>query len=148
MKNTSNEIAKDKYSQLSKLGSKLNLSFSSHVLLGNKIIALDGMKKKLLVTNINNVLDEIYVIELSEVQSISIKKNYSSIKPEELNKREVEEFLETIVLQFQYRNEEKGIGLVFYERKKNSLYDLKVRERNARNWQLILSKMIIPKGQG
>lgn len=146
MKNTSNEIAKDKYSQLSKLGSRLNLSFSSHVLLGNKIIALDGMKKKLLVTDINNVLDGIFIIELNEVQSISVKKNYSSIKPGELHEHEVEEFLETIVLQFEYREEEKGIGLIFYERKKNNLYDVKVRERNARNWQLILSKMIIPKG--
>lgn len=145
MKNAINEISKDSYSLLSKLGSELNLSFSTHVLLGNKIIALDGLKKKVLITDIDDVLGQPCIIELDEVEAISMKKNYSSIKPGELKNRQFEEFLETILLQFKYRNESKNIGLIFYERKKHNFYDLAAREKIARNWQLIFSKMIIPK---
>ncbi|MEO6914856.1 MAG: hypothetical protein ABI151_03675 [Chitinophagaceae bacterium] len=145
MKNAMNEISKKSYTQLSKLGSTLNLSFSSQVLLGSKIVALDGVKKKVLITDMNDVSGQPWIIELDEVEAISVKKNYSSIKPGELTKKPFEEFLETILLQFEYRDRGRNIGLTFYERRKNNFRDLALWERIARNWQLILSKMIRPK---
>jgi len=144
MKNTNKERAKDKYSQLSELGSKLNLSFSSHMSLGSKMIALDGVNRKLLVLDINNAANRHCIIHLDEVKIISVKKSYGGIKPGELNKKGFEEFLETILLYFEYREEGHSVALPFYEREKNSLDDLPTLERNARNWQMILSKMIIP----
>lgn len=140
MRNT----GKEQYSQLSELGSKLNLSFSSHMSLGSKVIALDGIKKKLLVLDINDAAKRHYIIHLDWVKAISVKKNYCSIKPGELNKRGFEEFLETILLHFEYRGERNTVALPFYERGKNSFSDLAMLERNARNWQMILSKMIVP----
>ena len=47
MKSVDATFAKSKYVLLSELGSKFNLSFSSHLVLNNKLIALDGLKKKI-----------------------------------------------------------------------------------------------------
>jgi hypothetical protein len=143
MTHITKEAPKDKYSQMSELGSTLNLAFSSHMSLNNKIIALDGIKKKLLVMDNNNTVTLHCIIDLNEVKSISMKKNYRSIKSGELKKRGVDEFLETIYLQFDC--EDKTVVVPFYELGKNNFYDLAKLERNARTWQMILSKMITPK---
>lgn len=131
--------------KLSELGSRLNLSFSSHVLLIDKVIALDGIKKKLLVANIADDLESSYTIELNEVKEISISKTYRNIKPGQLNNKKFNEFLETILLQFEYKNQDKKIGLPFYESDKHGIQNLEKLERNARIWQMILSKLINPK---
>jgi hypothetical protein len=140
MKNNSTMI-RNKYLRLSELGSKLKLSFSSHVRLGSRIIGLDGLKKRLLVVEIKNEESDPYIIELDQVDTISIKKTYSSIKPGELNKKGLRAFLKSIYLQFEYYNENKTIALPFYERDTDRLKDLPTLERNAANWQMILSKM-------
>ena len=130
--------------KLSELGSRLNLSFSSHVLLIDKVIALDGIKRKLLVAKIADDLESSYTIELDEVKEISISKTYGNIKPGELNKKKFNEFLETILLQFEFINQDKKIGLPFYEYDKHGIQNLEKLERNARIWQMILSKIINP----
>ena len=128
--------------KLSELGSRLNLSFSSHVLLIDKVIALDGIKRKLLVAKIADDLESSYTIELNEIKEISISKTYRNIKPGELNKKKFNEFLETILLQFEYKNQDKKISLPFYESDKHGIQNLDKLERNARIWQMILSKLI------
>ncbi|MEP7257111.1 MAG: hypothetical protein ABI687_01960 [Flavitalea sp.] len=129
---------KTKYVQLSKLGSKLNMSFSSHEVLGEKIIGLDGIKRKLIVLQ----TDQVNIIRLDEVNSISVKKIYSSIKAEELKKREMHEFLNAIFLQFAFKDARETFVLPFYEHDINRSCDLPGLERKVKNWQAILSKMI------
>lgn len=139
MKNTSKQSSKDRYTQLSQLGSKLNLTFSSQMSIAGKTIALDGLKRKLLVLDDGS---RHYVIHLDDVKNISVKKTYTSIKPGELDKKRFDEFLQAILLYFEYRDGGRPVTLPFYERGNNSLHDLPMLERNARNWQMILSKMI------
>lgn len=131
----------DKYLQLSELGSKFNLTFSSHLALSNRIIALDGLRKKLLVAELKNEISRSYIVELDDVKAISMKKTYCSIKPGELNKKGLGKFLQNIYLQFEYDNEDKTLVLPFYESEIDRFQDLARLERNARNWQMILSKM-------
>ena len=45
MKHVDTRSAKSKYLEVSELGTRFNLSFSSQLEFGNKIIALDGRKK-------------------------------------------------------------------------------------------------------
>jgi hypothetical protein len=142
MKHRNFTFDKISYLQLSELGSKFNLSFSSHLVLGNKIIGLDGANKRLLVSEINNGYSKSYIIELDKVNTISVKKSYNSIKPGELNKRRFEEFLKSIHLQFEFADEAEKILLPFYENETDNIRELPRLERNAKNWQLILSKMI------
>lgn len=137
MSNVEIKFAKDKFQQLSELGSKFDLSFSSHMVIGNKLLALDGIKKSLLVLEANNTS---YTIELNKVTAVSVKRTYSSITPGELNTKSIEEFLSTIELQFEYDNN-RTVCLPFYDCQKDDPESLPRLERNAKNWQMILSKM-------
>ena len=138
------KIKFDKFSylQLNKLGSKLNLSFSSYVTLGNKIIGLDVMKRKLLIAEKINGLFRPYFIELNKVSVITVQKIYNSIKAGDLKKRRIEEFLQSIRLQLEFENGENTIILPFYERTIDDIHNLKWLESKARNWQMMLSKML------
>lgn len=144
MNNIIKAPARTRYSEISEFGSRLSLSFSSVLSLGNKTIALDGIRKKLLVLDNGDSATINCIIDLDKVKTIWLKKNYKSIKPGELKENGLEEFLESILLQFEYRDEGELFSLAFYEQGKNELYNLPKLERNARNWQMILSKMISP----
>ena len=141
MKNRNSKFNKIKYSLLSKLGSMFNLSFSSHELLDEKIFGVDGIQRKVLVVEENNGSNSSYIIELDKVKSISMKTVYDSIKPEELRKRRLEEFLKTIHLHFEFKDGREAVALPFFEHKKNNISDLPVIERKTKNWKMIFSKM-------
>jgi len=141
MKHRSIGLDKIRYLQLSELGSKFNMSFSSHEVLGNKIMGLDGINKKLLILEQTNDQSHSYIIDLDEAKAITVKKIYSSIKAGELKKRRIEEFLKTIQLQFEFGNGKEDIVLPFYESEIDNSYDLPRLERKIKNWQMVLSKM-------
>lgn len=141
MKHRGIRFDKISYWQLSELGSKFSLSFSSHEVLGNRIMGLDGIKKKLLVLEQTDGQNHSYIIDLDEAKAISVKKIYRSIKAGELKKRGIEEFLQTIQLQFEFGNGKEDIVLPFYESKIDNIYDLPGLERKIKNWQMILSKI-------
>lgn len=142
MKTKKANLNKNKYLRLSELGSELGLSFSSHLVLADKVIGLDGIQKKFLVSEFKNGQSEYRIIALDKVRSISVKRTYRGIKPGELNERRFEEFIETIHLKFECSDEGDAIILPFYERGTNHVADLTKVESNVKNWQLVLSKMI------
>jgi len=148
MKNRHKGFDKQNYLYLSKWGSAFNLSFSSQEILSNKIIGLDGIKRKLLVAEKNNESGRPYIIELAKVTAITVKKIYNSIKAGALKTRRIEEFLESILLQFEYANQKDPIVLPFYERNLNEIQDLRGLEKKARNWQMILSKIATTQKNG
>ena len=143
MKSVDATFAKSKYVLLSELGSKFNLSFSSHLVLTNKLIALDGLKRMLLVLEANNELHQSFIIDLTKITSISLKKSYGSIGSGELRIKNFDEFLRTIDLQFDYRDKGDSVALAFYDSETDELRDLPRLERNAKHWQMILSKLVV-----
>src|SRR4029078_6653141 len=114
----------------------------------NKIIGLDGIKRKLLVAEKNNESGRPYIIELAKVTAITVKKIYNSIKAGALKTRRVEEFLESIVLQLECANQKDPVVLPFYERNLSAIQHLRGLEKKARNWQLILSKIATTQKNG
>jgi hypothetical protein len=140
MKNIDTANTKSKYLQVSELGSRFNLSFSGYLELGNKIIALDGVKRSLLVLETTQGADQSYIIELNKVETITVKKTYGSIRAGQLKKKRMEEFLKSIDLEFSSKT--RTIVLPFYNCKTDDLSHLAKLESNARKWQLVLSKMI------
>lgn len=118
-----------------------NLSFSSHELLGEKIFGVDGIKRKVLVVEEKNGSSSSYIIELDKVKSVSVKTVYDSIKPDDLRKKRLEEFLKTMQLQFEFKDGRDAVTLPFFENKKNRLADLPLLERKTKNWEMIFSKM-------
>lgn len=138
------KIKFDKFSylQLNKLGSEFNLSFSNYVALGSKIIGLDVMKRKLLIAEKINGLFRPSIIELNQASVITVEKIYNSIKAGDLKRRKIGEFLQSIRLQLEFENGENTIVLPFYERTIDDIHNLKWLESKARNWQMMLSKML------
>ena len=144
MKNMDAKFDKSKYVLLSELGSRFNLSFSSHLVLHNKLMALDGLNRMLLVLETNNQLKQPYIIDLNKINAVSIKKIYGSIGPGALRYKKMDEFLRRIDLQFEYRDKNEFAVLVFYDSETDNRSDLPRVERNAKNWQMILSKLVVP----
>jgi hypothetical protein len=135
------------YWQLSELGSTFGFSFSSHEVLGNKIFGLDGTKRKLLIVEKLNGQHWPSVIDIDDISSIAVKITYRNIQAGELKRKEIEDFLESISLQFTFSNGTNEMNLVFYEDGVNQVKDLHILEKKARNWQAMLSKMAISKVQ-
>ncbi len=142
MKNKKSIPGKLRFRHLSELGSSFNLSFSSYEVIGDKIIGLDGDKKILLITQKNNVANQSRIVALNEVKAISIKKVSNGIIAGALKNRSIGEFLKTIVIQFDLKHKSEPVILPLCESVLNKVYDLTGLERKARNWQLMLSKMI------
>jgi len=141
------KLDKVNYLQLNKLGSMLNLSFSTCAIVGNKIIGLDVAQRKLLIAEKINGLFRPFFIELNKVSVISIQKIYNSIKAGDLKTRRIEEFVQSIRIQLKFGNGDNTIILPFYERTTDGLKNLRWLERKARNWQMMLSKMLREKYQ-
>ena len=141
MKSVDTVFTKSKYLEVSELGSRYNLSFSSQVVLGDKIIALDGIRKCLLVVENNNGLSEPNIIDLNKVAAVTVRKVYGRINQGELQSKGIDEFLDKVDLQFQFNNGTETIVLPFYDRQINHKRDRAKLARNVKNWQMILSKM-------
>ena len=129
--------------RFSELGSAYNLTFSSQEILHDCIIGLDGVHRKILVTkSIEEIITHTELIDLSEVKSCSVIKHYGNIKGGELRAKKLETYLELIALHFERTNNQPSIEIPFYQHRKNSIYELEKREKKARHWEMLLSKMI------
>jgi hypothetical protein len=131
-----------KYVQLNELGNRYELSFSSHMVLADKIIALDGAKRKLMVAGFTEAQDGVQVIDLDKIKTVSLKKTYDSIEAGALEKKEMDDFITSIQLQFEQRQCGTVDSLVFYRKNLHIIQDLAKHERNAKSWQMILSKLV------
>ena len=142
MKNVDARFAKSKYLEVSEFGTRFNLSFSSQLKFGNKIIALDGIKKCLLVLETDKEINQPYIIDLNNVAVVTVKKSYGNIKHGELKNKGIEEFLKRIDLQFEFANNNETISLSFYDRETDDKRDRSKLDRNAKIWQMILTRII------
>ena len=133
---------KSKFLEVSELGSRYNLSFSSQLVLRNRIIAVDGVKKTLLMLETGKGTDQPLLIDLNKVRTVAVRKSYGTIKHGELKNKGIEEFLDTIELQFHLRDKSGTIDLPVYNREIDDKADRKRLDKNAKNWQRMLSKMI------
>jgi hypothetical protein len=126
----------------SETGSKYNLSFSSQEILKNRVIGLDGISRKLLVIEHNTDENDYTIIDLQDVKSCAVKKNYISVNMGDEKNKKMEEFLSAIVLQFNFRNGKEPFVLPFYESIANHVYEMKELEDKAKDWEAMLLKML------
>jgi hypothetical protein len=124
-------------------GTQSSLSFSSQELLKNCIIGLDGIQRKLLVLqqdekgNANTC-----IVDLAEVTKCTVHKVYRSIQVGDSKSRR-EDYLEKIVLQFNYNGLIPTFEVPFYKQEDNHLYEIAELEQKAKHWEAILTKLII-----
>ena len=127
--------------QLSQLGSRFSMAFSNLEVIGNKMMGLDEIKKKLLVLEGTNRDSRSLIIDLAKVKAISVKKIYRAIQAGALKKGRIEDFLEAVHLQFEFSNREGNIVLPFNKSKSDIIGDFPRLETRILNWQSMLSKI-------
>lgn len=125
-------------------GTEYNLSFTGQEVLGNSVMGLDGVRRKLLV--LERTAAKAFntaIIDLNDVKSCSIKKEYGTIKGGALNIKKLEQYLEKISLQFAFHHK-APVEVVFYHCLRNRINEAAERESKARHWVAMLSKMLVP----
>jgi phosphoenolpyruvate synthase/pyruvate phosphate dikinase len=126
----------------SRLGSKYNMAFSGQEILRDCIMGFDGIQKKLLVlSGIKKGPFREHIIDLNEAISCSVKKYYGRIDANGLRKKQLDQYLEKMVLQFGFRSKREPADILFYTRIYNDISELSVLEQKARKWRELLSKI-------
>lgn len=140
------QINKDKNVRviLNELADHYGLSFSSHMILTDKVIALDSTKKKLMIADFSGNIESVCIVDLNQVKTISLQQTYENIEAGELSKKEIDEFITSIQLEFEYHNNPKKSSVLFYRRTLHVIRDLAKYRRNAKSWHMILSRLIKP----
>jgi hypothetical protein len=128
-------------SQFSKAGSERGLSFSAQEVLKNKIVGLDGLQRKLMVYEFST--SNVTVIDVGAIKNCSVKKGYESLNIGTGKKSKVENYLTSIVIQFQFIGNADPISVSFYDSACNSIYEMAELEAKAKDWVTVLSKMLV-----
>jgi hypothetical protein len=126
----------------SKLGSLYNLSFTGHEILRDKIIGLDGPRRKLLIVEESLNKYNPLIIDLYEVCACTVKKIYSAINVGDLKNNTIEKYLITMALHFDFRNGNPPVMLPFYKNMTDSMHDIKRLETRTKHWERMLSKTL------
>ena len=119
-----------------------DLSFTGQEILPHVVLALDDPKRKLLIVEEKNKNYDTRVIDLSDIHVCKVKKVYAAIDIHAYKKNKPEEYLSSIALELELRTSASPVEVFFYRSASNSVYEIKELESRARNWELMLSKMI------
>jgi hypothetical protein len=129
------------FSAFSQLGTDNNLSFTSQELLGNRLIGLDGLKRKLLFIEAKDGKYNSLIIDIDKTKSCIVKRKYM---PFNFGGKRLspEEYLEKICLQCE-GTDNSVVEVAFYVFHNDDISDRTALEQKAKDWEAILSKMII-----
>lgn len=125
-------------------GIRNDLSFSSQQILKDCIIGLDGVNRKFLIAKQQGDAFHSVIIDLDEIKTCTVKKEYGSIKVGELKNKKLDQYLEKIVLHFEFKNGRDDAEIPFYRPFENEVFEMPELERKAKRWEAIISKMRKP----
>jgi hypothetical protein len=131
----------------SNLGATYNLSFTGQEILHDKVIGLDGLRKKVLVVEENEKKYDTKIIDLYEVNSCKVRKIYTGINSSNYKKDSVEDYLNSIALEFDFKNGQTPVAVSFYKMENHSIYEMPELETKTKYWETTLSKMLPLKEQ-
>lgn len=125
--------------RFSKLGTQYDLSFASQEVLKDSIIGLDGLKRKLLLLEKQDRQFNWTIIDLNELSQCSLQETHLNVQREE----ELNTGSSGLALRFDFEDNRAPVMFPFCKHDdssgENHLYE------RARDWEAILSKMIIKK---
>jgi len=126
----------------SNLGAGYDLSFTVQEIFRDKIIGLDGPQKKVLIIEQHGKRYSSQMIDLYEVKSCKVKKNYTAINSDGYKKNSAEDHLTSIALEFDFKTERSPVEVVFYSYGNDSLYELRELETKTKHWEIMISKIL------
>ena len=128
--------------QFSQLGSRYGLSFTSQERLQQRIIGLDALKRKIVVFELAEGTPNWYLINLDDVKRCAVKKVYGSIDAGGLDKQRIDSYLESIALEFFFRDGAPALDLPFYYKGQNDVDEIPELDQKAKAWEVMLGKML------
>lgn len=133
---------------ISQLGSHHNLSFTGQEVLGQSVIGIDGLKKKLLVLENRGPVYRWYTINLQEVSSCSVQKTYRPGAGASPLRPAISGYVDRVELLFHCRDRAHPMTVPFYSAERNEPAELPALEARARSWQCFLSKLLPARQEG
>jgi hypothetical protein len=125
------------------LARRFKLFFYKMDVLGNRWIGLDIFKRKLVFVQQNNKKTNGIVVNLKNLESCTLKKQYDSIEPGGLKSKKLHEYLKTVILEFRFINDSKIIVLSFFEKQKDKMLNILEMEAKALEWQRTISSLLV-----
>ncbi|TKK69214.1 hypothetical protein FC093_07815 [Ilyomonas limi] len=123
-------------------GSKKKMLFWKRETVGSNLIALDITKRNLLYFNKVNNKPACVIINLKDIHSCTIKKQYHGINAGGLMKQKLQDYLKNILLYLCFNNGSRSIALPFYEEQDNRKEDAERLEIKAKEWETTISKLL------
>lgn len=125
---------------ITKFAKRRSLFFTSHDEIGANLIALDAQKRKLLYFKKRSNGSCCLIVDLSNLEKCSIKKEYNSINAGELKSKKLHRFLKGIFLNLGFKNPSRVVTLPFYIAETDLQEDVAQAEVSAKKWEEIVSK--------
>jgi hypothetical protein len=121
---------------------EFGLSIGKQELIGKRIIGLDKVKNMLLFFSATRNKQEAYFIDLREIKSCEVKREYGLTFNDYSRKNVAATDVDKIALQLFYKNGAKPLMLPFYDKKEDSLLDVELREHQVKEWRDLLSPLL------
>jgi hypothetical protein len=127
---------------LAKIAKERSLNFSRHDDVGAYVIALDSRKKTLLYLRKAPNISSCLIIDLTNLVSCSIRKQYNSINAGDLNTGKLHDFLSAISLNLRFKNNPGSLSLPLYEAQKDNREDVEQLEKKVKKWETNVLKLL------
>ena len=119
-----------------------NLSVAKQESLHNQLIALDDAKRKLLLIKKEKSKVDYFVVDLQNVQQVSVKKVYGSIPAGDLQTKELNNYLQSVSLQLRFKSGAEPVAVSFYESRYNTIKQQSFLEAAANKWEQFVSGLL------
>jgi len=128
--------------RLSQEGTANNLTFCSQEILQNKVIGIDGIRRRIMILERIKNKYNCSVISLDEVQNCEVVTNSGFINAGSLKRYNTGKKLDAIELQFKFKNQAQPASIIFCDGLINSKKELALLKAKAEYWSVMLSKML------
>jgi len=119
-----------------------NLSVAKQESLRNQLLALDASKRKLLLMKKEKGKVDYRVVDLQNVQQVSVKKVYGSIPAGDLQTKKLNYYLQSVSLQLRFKGGAEPVAVSFYESRYNTIKQQSFLEAAANKWEQFVSGLL------
>ena len=119
-----------------------NISVAKQETLHNQLIAVDATRRKLLLIKKEKSNVDYRVVDLQNVQQVSVKKVYGLIPAGDLPTKGLNHYLQSISLQLRFKGGGEPVDVSFYERRYNTIKQQSFLETAANTWKQFVSALL------
>jgi len=119
-----------------------NLSVAKQETLRNQLIAVDATRRKLLLIKKEKSNVDYRVVDLQNVQQVSVKKVYGRIPAGDLQTKGLNHFLQSVSLQLRFKGGAEPVDVNFYESRYNTIKQQSFLEAAANKWEAFVNGLL------